>query len=169
MTNTDQVFGIYGASQQAEVGVDGLLNAGFEPCAITVLHPDNESSRDFAQRKNTRPPQGTDHGKTANVPLGGTLGLEDPGAGPIGGALQGALAEMGVPAEWCGERVLQGKVLLSVECANPENVRQAAEILRRTGAEDTGSSVLPKIDSPNRAGTAHEPGSEAQEPETRGT
>lgn len=143
MADTNHVFGIYGASQQAEVAVDELRNAGFEALAITVLLPDNRSSRDFAQRKNTRPPQGTDRGKTADLPLDGTLGLLDPGAGPIEGALPGALTDMGVPADWSDGRVLQGKVLLSVECANPEIMMRAAEILGRTGAEETGSSVLP--------------------------
>ena len=128
------------------MAVDELLNAAFEAWAITVLHPDNEISRDFAQRKGTRAPRGTDQGRSADVPLGGTLGWADPGAGPIEGALQGALAEMGVPAEWSHGRVLQGEVLLSVECANPESVVRAAEILRSTGAEETGSSVLPEID-----------------------
>lgn len=153
MASLTHVFGIFGASQQAELAVDGLINAGFEAWAITVMLPDNESSRNFAQRKNTRPPQGTDRGKSADVPLGGTLGWADPWAGPIGGALEGALAEMGVAAEWSHGRVLQGKLLLSVECANPQSAIRATEILRRTGAEDTNSFVPPKTGAHGYADT----------------
>lgn len=156
MADTNRVFAIYVTSQRAEVAVDKLVNAGFEAWAITVMHPDNEISRDFAQRKGTRPPRGTDEGKSADVPLGGTLGWADPWAGPIKGALQGALVEMGVPAEWSHGRVLQGEVLLSVECANPESVVRAAEILKRTGAEETGSSVLPGINSGETMPTSSE-------------
>jgi hypothetical protein len=98
MPDSTRIFGIYPTSQQAEAAVDRLLEAEFAGWAISVLHSDNQSTREFAERKNTRPPEGTAHGKTASVPLDGTLGLLHPGAGPVEGALSAALAGMGVPA-----------------------------------------------------------------------
>jgi hypothetical protein len=154
VADANQVFGIYGASHQAEMAAEELIGAGFEAFAITVLFHDNQTSRDFARRKNTRPPRGTDHGKDAGVPLQGTWGLLEPATGPIQGALEGALAGMGVPDEWPHGSVPYGKALLSVECGNTEDVVRAKEILSRAGAEETGSSVLEEIDSNNPAGLA---------------
>lgn len=139
MSNTCKVFGIYPTSQQAELAVDILLQSRLKGSNISVLHPDNQSTREFAQRKGTKPPEGTTHGKTASVPLDGTLGFADPGAGPVGGALPAALAGMGVP-ERCGKRVVKGKVLLSAEC-DSEEARRTSEILKNTGAEDVDSFI----------------------------
>lgn len=139
MTNVGHVFAIYGASQEAELAVDELIGAGFEPWAITALFHDNQTSRDFAHRKNTRPPKGTVRGSTAGAPLDGTWGLREPGVGPIQGALEGALAGMGVPEEWARGAVLEGKVLVSAECRNPEHLLRAKEIFSKA-AEETGRS-----------------------------
>jgi hypothetical protein len=143
MANKDHEFGIYATSEQAEVAVDELVRAGFGTGAITVMFRDNQISRNFAARKNTKPPQGTDSGKTADIPLDGSWGLLSPGTGPVEGALEGALDGMGVPADWADGKVQDGKVLLSVECANPERVTRAREVLLMTGAEANDSSVLP--------------------------
>jgi hypothetical protein len=134
----DQVFAIYGASQDAEVAVDELIGAGFDPHAITALFDDNRNSADFAHRKDTRQPRGTDSGGAANVPLSGTWGLLEPGAGPVRGAIEEALAGMGVPDEWAG-RMCDGKVLLSVESRNPQNTLTAKVIFAKA-AEETGAS-----------------------------
>jgi hypothetical protein len=143
MANTNHVFGIFEVPQGAEVAVDELLSTDFDAWAITVMFRDNEDSRNFARWKNTKPPLGTYNGKMADQPLDGSWGLLDPGAGPSEGALPGALAEMGIPAEWSAGTVLDGKVLVSVECANPDRARQATEVLRAAGAKNTGSSVMP--------------------------
>ena len=142
-----KVFGIYSTSQKVEAAVDKLLSSGFRASAISVLHPDNQSTREFSQRRGTRPPAGTMEGKTASVPLDGTLGFRDPGTGPVSGALSSALAEMGVPADWCDRRVVHGKVLVSVECVSPDQVNSAFEGLQGTGAEEVDSTVASTLET----------------------
>ena len=136
------VFGIYHTRDQAERGVDDLLAAGFLNDDISVLLPDNQSSKDFAHEKNTKAPEGTTAGVTTGGAIGGTLGLlagigvlAIPGIGPfiaagpivsalaglgLGGAvggLIGALVGMGIP-EYEARRyeghIKAGGVLLSV-------------------------------------------------------
>ena len=72
-----KIFGIYSTSQTAEDAVDGLLSSGFKASAISVLHPDNQSTREFSQRRGTRPPAGTMEGKTASDP-GWHAGISGP-------------------------------------------------------------------------------------------
>ena len=74
-----RVFAINSTPHQVEAAVDRLVESGVIGSAISVLHPDNASTREFAKRKGTRPPASTTEGKTASVPLGGTLGVRDPG------------------------------------------------------------------------------------------
>jgi hypothetical protein len=73
MSQNNPVFGIYQTSQRAEVAVDNLLEAGFQGGDISALHPDNQSSRDFANKKHTRAPRGTVEGESATAPIEGTL------------------------------------------------------------------------------------------------
>jgi hypothetical protein len=140
MADTSHAFGIYGEVRQAETAVDELLDAGFEGAAITVLHPDNEDSRDFAARKGTRVPRGTGEGATADRPLDGSWGLLDPAEGPLAGALPGSLEEMGIVPEWFEGTAHDGKVVLSVECPDAERAAEASEILTRTNAQEAGVS-----------------------------
>ncbi len=139
MTNLNQVFAVYSKSRNAELAVEELIGEGFERGAITALFDDNKTSRDFARRNDTRPPAGTDHGEAAGVPLDGTWGFTEPGSGPVQGALEGALAAMGVPDEWGRSKMLDGKVLVSVKCLNPETMLRAKNIFIRA-ADDTGCS-----------------------------
>ena|SRR6478752_6719649 len=99
------VFGIYKTSAQAEHAVDRLLAAGFANGDISVLLPDQQSSKEFAHEKNTKAPEGTAVGVTAGGAIGGTLGLlaglgalAIPGVGPLiaAGPIMGALAGLGV-------------------------------------------------------------------------
>ena len=69
------VFGIYKSVSQAERAVDRIAAAGFSSNDISVLLPDNQSSREFAHEKNTKAPEGTTTGVTAGGAIGGTLGL----------------------------------------------------------------------------------------------
>jgi hypothetical protein len=69
------VFGIYATPATAEAAVDHLLARGFSNSAISVLLPDDESTRAFAHEKNTKAPEGTATGVTAGGVVGGTLGL----------------------------------------------------------------------------------------------
>jgi hypothetical protein len=162
------VFGIYATPGTAEAAVDHLLANGFTNPAISVLLPDDESTRAFAHEKATKAPEGTATGVTAGGVIGGTLGLlagigalAIPGVGPLiaagpimatiagvgaGGAvggLVGALVGMGIP-EYEAKRyegaVKGGGTLLSVHCDTSEQVDAAKKSLRDTGARDISSS-----------------------------
>jgi hypothetical protein len=162
------VFGIYATPSAAENAVDSLLALGFSNSDISVLLPDDDSTRAFAHEKNTKAPEGTATGVTAGGVIGGTLGLlagigslAIPGVGPliaagpimaslaglgIGGAvggLVGALVGMGIP-EYEAKRfegaVKDGGTLLSVHCDTSEEVTRAKDALKSTGARDIASS-----------------------------
>ena len=162
------VFGIYRTAVEAERTVDTLLRAGFANSAISVLLPDDQSTRDFAHKKDTKAPEGTTTGVAAGGAIGGTLGvlagigaIAIPGVGPfiaagpimaglaglgVGGAvggLIGALVGMGIPeyeAKRYEGRVKNGGVLLSVHCDTSDQIKRAKELLKDTGAEDIATA-----------------------------
>src|SRR3984893_4970333 len=162
------VFEIYRSRAAAEEAVDALRNAGFRNTDISVLLPENQGTKDFAHKKDTKAPEGAATGATSGAVVGGVLGwlagigaLAIPGlgpfiaAGPIMGALAGvgtggvvggivgALVGMGIPeyeAKRYEGRIKEGGVLLSVHCDTGEEVTRAKEMLKRTGAEDVASS-----------------------------
>jgi len=70
------VFGIYETVGEAERVVDRLMQSGFSSDDISVLVPDNQSSRQFAHEKNTKAPEGTTTGQRAE-PLGDKLARSD--------------------------------------------------------------------------------------------
>lgn len=162
------VFGIYASPELAENAVDYLIKKGFANSAISVLLPDDESTRSFAHEKHTKAPEGTATGATAGGIVGGTLGLlagigalAIPGVGPLiaagpivatlarvgaGGALGGivgALVGMGIP-EFEAKRyegaIKNGGVLLSVHCDTSNQVSLAKQALRETGAKDIAAT-----------------------------
>lgn len=163
------VFGIYAAAIAAERAVDTLIAAGFSSAAISVLLPDSRSTKEFAHEKDTKAPEGTAVGVTTGGAIGGTLGvlagvgmLAIPGIGPfiaagpimaglaglgVGGAVGGflgALIGMGIPeyeAKRYEGRVKGGGTLLSVHCDTSEQISQAKELLKGTGAEDIASTA----------------------------
>jgi hypothetical protein len=170
------VFGIYKTTLQAEQSVDQLLTVGFSNDAISVLFPDNQSSKEFAHEKNTKAPEGTTTGVAAGGVVGGTLGLlagigmlAIPGVGPfiaagpimsalaglgVGGAvggLIGALVGMGIP-EYEAKRyeglVKEGGVLLSVHCDTSNEIAKAKDLLRHTGGQDISSTGEASADYP---------------------
>src|SRR6202522_818803 len=162
------VFGIYATPATAEAAVDHLITKGFTNSAISVLLPDDDSTRAFAHEKNTKAPEGTTTGVTTGGVIGGALGLlagigalAIPGVGPliaagpimaslaglgVGGAvggLIGALVGMGIPeyeAKRYEGRVKDGGVLLSVHCDTSDAVSRAKDLLKQTGAEDISST-----------------------------
>jgi hypothetical protein len=162
------VFGIYPGVDEAERAVDTLVGERFANNDISVLLPDNQSSKDFAHEKHTKAPEGTAAGAATGGTIGGTLGLlagigalAIPGLGPfiaagpimatlagigVGGAvggLVGALVGMGIPeyeAKRYESRVKDGGVLLSVHCSTSDEITRAKELLKRTGAEDISSA-----------------------------
>ncbi len=162
------VFGIYATPGTAEAAVDHLVVKGFPNAAISVLLPDDESTRAFAHEKSTKAPEGTAAGATTGGIIGGTLGLLTglgmlaiPGVGPIiaagpivaalagvgaGGAvggIVGALVGMGIP-EYEAKRyegaVKGGGTLLSVHCDTSEQIDVAKQALKDTGARDISSA-----------------------------
>jgi hypothetical protein len=162
------VFGIYATPGTAEAAVDHLIAKGFTNAAISVLLPDDESTRAFAHEKSTKAPEGTTTGAATGGVVGGTLGLlagigalAIPGVGPliaagpimatlaglgVGGAvggLVGALVGMGIP-EYEAKRyegaVKEGGTLLSVHCDTSEQVDIAKASLKETGAKDIAST-----------------------------
>lgn len=162
------VFGIYPAYASVEKGVDALQEAGFRNTDISVLFPENEGTKDFAHKKETKAPEGATTGATTGAILGGGLGwlvgigaLAIPGLGPfiaagpimaalagvgVGGAvggITGALIGMGIPeyeAKRYEGRVKDGGILLSVHSDSSEWTKKAKDILERTGAEDIAST-----------------------------
>ncbi len=161
-------FGIYRSVSQAERAVDTISAAGFSQNDISVLLPDEQSTKEFAHEKNTKAPEGTTTGVVTGGVLGGTLGLLSgigalaiPGlgpfiaAGPIMGALAGlgaggavggfigALVGMGIPeyeAKRYEGRLKDGGVLLSVHCDTSDEISRAKDLLKQTGAEDISST-----------------------------
>jgi hypothetical protein len=170
------VFGIYDTSARAEAAVDRLIETGFANDSISVLLPDQKSSREFAHEKSTKAPEGTTTGVTAGGVVGGTLGLlagigalAIPGVGPliaagpimgalaglgVGGAVGGmigALVGMGIPeyeAKRYEGRIKEGGVLLSAHCDTSEQITRAKAILEETGAEDISSTGEASADRP---------------------
>ena len=47
------VFGLYQTTSQAEMAVDRLMSAGFSSDDISVLLPDNKSTKDFHVARHT--------------------------------------------------------------------------------------------------------------------
>jgi len=162
------VFGIYPTAAEAERAVDALLLGRFSNEDVSVLLPDNDTTREFAHEKHTKAPEGTTTGAAAGGTIGGTLGLlagigalAIPGLGPfiaagpimgalagigVGGAvggLVGALVGMGIPeyeAKRYEGRVKDGGVLLSVHCDTSEEITRAKDLLKRTGGQDISST-----------------------------
>jgi len=161
-------FGIFSTYSEAEKAVYALVAEGFRTDDISVLAPDQQTSKEFAAEKNTKAPEGTAVGATTGGALGGTLGLlagigalAIPGvgpfiaAGPIMGALAGvgvgaatgglvgALVGMGIPeyeAKRYEGRVKEGGILLSVHCDNSDWTSKAKDTLTRYGAQDVSSA-----------------------------
>ncbi len=162
------VFGIYATAATAENAVDHLISLGFANQAISVLLPDDETTRAFAHEKNTKAPEGTTTGGVAGGVIGGTLGLlagigalAIPGIGPliaagpivatlagvgaggVAGGIVGALVGMGIP-EYEAKRyegaVKNGGTLLSVHCDTSEQIALAKQGLRDTGARDVSAT-----------------------------
>lgn len=162
------VFGIYPTAASAERAVDSLIAAGFSNSDISVLLPDERSTKEFAHHKDTKAPEGTTVGVTAGGVIGGTIGvlagvgaLAIPGLGPfiaagpimaglaglgVGGAvggLVGALIGMGIPeyeAKRYEGRVKDGGTLLSVHCDTSDEISRAKKLLETTGATDISST-----------------------------
>ena len=169
------VFGIYPTREFVEIASDALVTSGFQRSDIPVLLPENLGFKAIGREKATRAPEGAATGAGSGAVLGGTLGvlagigaLAIPGVGPliaagpimaglagvgVGGAVggvAGALIGMGIPqyeAKRYEGRMKKGGILLSLHCDTSEEIKQAKEIMERTGAEDISSAGAASVDS----------------------
>jgi hypothetical protein len=174
------VFGIYGTYAGAENAINTLTRDGFPISDISVLVPETLGTKDMGTQKATKAPEGTAAGAGSGAVLGGALGLlagigalAIPGvrpliaAGPImatlagmgvGGAVggvAGGLIGLGIPefeAKRYEGRLKKGGILLSVHCDTSEEIKQAKQILKNTGAEDVSSTGESSSDESKSAG-----------------
>ena len=169
------VFGIYGSRSSAENAIDVLTEAGFPLTDVSVLVPESLGANEMRTEKATKAPEGVTAGASSGAVLGGTLGLlagigalAIPGVGPliaagpilsalagigVGGAVggvAGGLIGMGIPeyeAKRYEGRLQKGGILVSVHCDTSEEVKEAEEIMKRTGGEDISSTGESSVDS----------------------
>src|SRR5262252_691954 len=162
------LYGIYPTYSSIEAAVNELKAAGFRNTDISILMPENKGSKDFAQEKNTKAPEGAATGAGTGAILGGGLGwlvgigaLAIPGLGPFiaagpimaalagigvgaaAGGFTGGLIGMGIPeyeAKRYEGRVRNGGILLSVHSDSSDWTKKAKEVLENTGAEDISST-----------------------------
>jgi|SRR5271166_5368017 len=187
MAKNKSVSGIYSNRSSVENALGTLRNAGFESADISVLLPENLGSRELATEKETKAPEGATAGAGTGAVIGGALGwlagigaLAVPGLGPfiaagpivaalagvgVGGTVggfAGALVGLGIPeyeAKRYEGRLQKGGILLSVHCDTSEEIDEAKEILKRTGAEDISTASESSADvkstdvASKRAGT----------------
>src|SRR5712672_495197 len=174
------VFGIYSTTAAAEHAVDTLTKSGFPISDISLLVPETLGSREMGTQKASKAPEGAAAGATSGAVLGGTLGLlagigvlAIPGVGPliaagpimatlagmgVGGAVggvAGGLIGLGIPefeAKRYEGRLKKGGILLSVHCDTSEEINQAKQILKNTGAEDVTSTGESSSDDSKSAG-----------------
>jgi hypothetical protein len=164
MAKNTAVFGIYSTQTGVENAVDSFKAAGFRNADISVMFAENEGTKDFAVKKDTKAPEGIATGAGSGAVLGGALGwlagigaLAIPGVGPfiaagpiigllsgigVGGAvggIAGGLIGAGMPeyeAKRYEGRIKNGGILLSVHCDDSKWTDRAKEVLKQTGAED---------------------------------
>lgn len=158
------------ASSESNAGeIVRRLKAGtFTENDISVLFPDKSGTRDFATEHNTKAPEGAIAGAGTGGVLGGTLGLligigalAIPGVGPfiaagpilaalsgaaVGatvGGITGALIGLGLPeyeAKRYEGKIREGGILISVHCANGEQISEAKKVMEACEASDIASS-----------------------------
>lgn len=161
---------------QAERIVDELRLDGFSNNDVSVLFPDQETTRDFAHEKNTKAPEGAVAGVGTGSILGGALGwlagvgaLALPGVGPfiaagpilaalsgaaVGaavGGIAGALIGLGVPeyeAKRYEGKIKQGNILISVHADGSEERKRAKGIFEDAGAQDISTTGEASVSEP---------------------
>lgn len=153
---------------QGERIVDALKASGFSYDDISVLFPDQGTTKDFAHEKNTKAPEGATTGAVSGGVVGGALGwlagigaLAIPGIGPfiaagpimaalggsaIGatvGGIAGALIGLGVPeyeAKRYEGKLRQGNILISVHTENGDEAKRAKHVFEEFHAEDISTT-----------------------------
>lgn len=158
------VFCISTSREQADRIVGQLKDAAFSNNDISVLFPDQGTTRDFAHEKNTKAPEGAVTGAGTGGVVGGTLGwiagigaLAIPGVGPFiaagpilaalsgaaigaaAGGIAGGLIGLGIPefeAKRYEGKVKAGSILVSVHTENSEEIDRAKDLFTKAGAQD---------------------------------
>jgi hypothetical protein len=161
------VFGIARTYDQASLIVDMLRAEGFVENDISVMFPDDRTTREFAHDKSTKAPEGAIAGAGTGGVLGGTIGLlagigalAIPGLGPFiaagplmaalsgaaagatVGGITGALIGMGIPeyeAKLYEGHLRDGNILLAVHVDDGKEKDRARDALKRAGAHDISS------------------------------
>jgi hypothetical protein len=177
------IFCIASSEPQAYRIIESLKAAGFSNNDISILFPDQGTTREFAHEKHTKAPEGATAGAGVGVAVGATLGwlagigmLAIPGvgpfiaAGPIMGALSGAavagtvgglagaLVGMGVPefeAKRYTGHIRGGNFLISAHSENTEENNRARDIFEQEGAEDICSAGESGKTADSHAASAH--------------
>lgn len=177
------VFCITTSRAHADRIVDRLKVASFSNNDISVLFPDQSTTRDFAHEKSTKAPEGAVAGAGTGGIVGGALGwiagigaLAIPGVGPfiaagpilaalsgaaVGaavGGITGALVGLGIPeleAKRYEGKVRAGNILISVHTESSEEIARAREIFAKAGAQDICTTG--EASTPKDAQAAHRP------------
>lgn len=157
------VVGVFDGPNHAEMALNELKNAGFQPNQVSVVAKDNRETRDMVEGSG----MGAE-GATAGAFLGGITGgilgwmvgigaLAIPGIGPVvaagalattlggaalgaaAGGIVGALVDAGVPDEDARsyeEHVRKGSILLTAHATTDQQARQAQRIFDNHGGAD---------------------------------
>ena len=161
---TDAVFALFQNCPQVTEAQQSLFEAGFSANQVSVLMPAPRGCQDFPYRQGTKILTGAEVGAAVGFVMGGTIGLlfgmetfslplfntvlslQGWSAALIGaifglafGAGSGALVGIGTPqtaAERYAHYVDDGGILLSVHADDEDQLRQAIEVLERTGGND---------------------------------
>lgn len=160
-------------SEQAEVILLELKQAGFTNNDISALLPDRRGTKDFAHEHNTKAPEGATAGGIAGMGVGAALGwlagvgaLAIPGvgpfiaAGPIMAALSGAavgtatggvvgsLVGLGMPefeAKRFDAKIREGNILISVHTESGKQKDVAKDVFKRNNADDISTASEARV------------------------
>jgi hypothetical protein len=183
------VFCIATSREQADGIVGRLKSAKFSNNDISVLFPDQDSTRDFAHEKNTKAPEGAVTGAGTGGVIGGALGwiagiglVAIPGVGPFiaagpimaalsgaalgaaAGGIAGGLIGMGIPeleAKRYEGKVKDGNLLISVHTESSEEITRAKDIFANAGAQDICTTG--EASTPKESQAAHRPANTADD------
>ncbi|MBC8165284.1 MAG: DUF3341 domain-containing protein [Bryobacteraceae bacterium] len=166
--NNISTFGIYRDQSTVTAAIEALKAAGFRITDISVLYPDNVSTKEFGHEKHTKAPEGAVAGGGSGAAIGAALGwlagagsLLIPGlepfavAGPVMGMLSGmglGVTVGGLTGAAVGSRIPEyearryegrtggGGILLSAHCDNAEWAQTARRLLKQTGGLDISTA-----------------------------
>ena len=158
------VFCIATTRELADRIVNQLKATDFSNNDISVLFPDQRTTRDFAHEMNTKAPEGAVAGAGTGGVIGGALGwivgigaLAIPGVGPfiaagpilaalsgvaVGaaiGGIAGGLIGLGIPeieAKRYEGKIKAGNILISVHTENSAELTRAKDLFTRAGGQD---------------------------------